>query len=375
MRDIPAAPGTRVQLVEHRRRGGACSRRMRRIGPACSTCAQSSGLLCSAAALLVFTAVLCLIRYFDRSNAIPVRIYPAARASGIDIPDGTTRKKARPSSRRATMPMGGDISNSTTLDRVLKTRASDSGEIIAALTDATRLKFAVNLLLNMEELDLHHHLVLTSSQVTCDALWRRTHRLSQLSVGCAYSSFLRRSDGHGGGDDGGGGDGSGGSAGGSNRLAGYSGTISTSTRQRRIEMGLDAYGFTDDHVYHLWCFDGTFSQGPWELGTAACSWTPTCLSAPTRTRSCMMCSPSMRSSAASETIRSAGLWPSQTPTSASCTPEALSGGGHTGWSPRWRAGSSCCSVASCWAGHGDVGSRSECCGIRRSSRTSWRPRR
>ena len=148
--------------------------------------------------------------------------------------------------------MGGDISNSTTLDRVLKTRASDSGEIIAALTDATRLKFAVNLLLNMEELDLHHHLVLTSSQVTCDALWRRTHRLSQLSVGCAYSSFLRRSDGHGGGDDGGGGDGSGGSAGGSNRLAGYSGTISTSTRQRRIEMGLDAYGFTDDHVYHLW---------------------------------------------------------------------------------------------------------------------------
>lgn len=113
------------------------------------------------------------------------------------------------------MPAAGDLAAPDALAQALKVRASASGEIIFMLTDEHHLRLAINLLLNLEELRLHHHLVIASSADVCDAIWARAQKIG-LSLGCGHSSFLHRG------------------------------------QSARIDAGLHAYGIQDGHVYHLW---------------------------------------------------------------------------------------------------------------------------
>ena len=83
------------------------------------------------------------------------------------------------------------------------------------LTDEHHMRLSLNLLLNLEEHKLRHHLVITSSAAVCAALWARAEPIG-LSLGCGHSSFLHR------------------------------GTDAA------IEAGIAAYSFADTHVYHLW---------------------------------------------------------------------------------------------------------------------------
>ena len=99
------------------------------------------------------------------------------------------------------------------LARALANRAIDQ-EIIFMLTDQRHERLALNLLLNLAELGLHHHLTIASSSDVCTSLWRRSQGLD-LSLACGHSTFLRRGQ-------------------------------SAST-----DAGLAAYGIGDAHVYHL----------------------------------------------------------------------------------------------------------------------------
>lgn len=113
------------------------------------------------------------------------------------------------------MPDGGNVSDPERRAHAFATRASDDGELIFLLTDERRLRLALNLLLNLEEFELYHHVVVASTSAVCSELWARARRIG-LSLGCVTSSFLRRG------------------------------------MSARTDAGLDAYGFADDHVYHLW---------------------------------------------------------------------------------------------------------------------------
>lgn len=127
---------------------------------------------------------------------------------------GEESRKA-PANRPAALRDGGDLAAPGALARVLQLRASADGEIIFMLTDQHHERLALNLLLNLGELGLHHHLTIASSSEVCDSLWRRSRGLG-LSLGCGRSTFLRRG-------------------------------VSAAW-----DAGLDAYGLDDDHVYHLW---------------------------------------------------------------------------------------------------------------------------
>jgi hypothetical protein len=119
--------------------------------------------------------------------------------------------------RRRHLPAAGDLSNSSSLAAALAVRASDEGEFIFMLTDAHHMRLALNLLLNLDELGLHHHMVIASSAKVCDALLARArHTAVGGSLGCGYSSFLH---------------------------PGWS---------PRIDAGLEAYGIDDSHPYLLW---------------------------------------------------------------------------------------------------------------------------
>lgn len=113
------------------------------------------------------------------------------------------------------LPDAGDLADAETLTRVLARRASATREIIFMLTDEHHVRLALNLLLNLEELHLRHHLVVANSRKACKLLWARA-RVLGLSIGCGTSSFLRRG-------------------------------VSA-----RHDAGLNAYGIEDGHVYHLW---------------------------------------------------------------------------------------------------------------------------
>ena len=73
----------------------------------------------------------------------------------------------------------------------------------------------LNLLLNLDELQLYHHLVIAQSSEACAATWARAKPIG-VSLGCGHSSFLRRGS------------------------------------SARVDAGLEAYGIEDGHVYHLW---------------------------------------------------------------------------------------------------------------------------
>ena len=113
------------------------------------------------------------------------------------------------------LPNAGDLAQPNALSRVLEKRATSDGEIIFMLTDEHHIRLALNLLLNLDGLGLHHHLVVASSAEVCKSLWRRARRVN-VSLGCGYSSFLQR------------------------------GTSPS------LDAGLAAYGIEDAHVYHLW---------------------------------------------------------------------------------------------------------------------------
>ena len=118
--------------------------------------------------------------------------------------------------RRTSLPNAGDLAAPGMLASALKARASPDGEIIFMLTDESHVRLALNLILNLEELRLSHHLVVASTAAACDALWARARQL-KLSTGCGTSSFLQRGS-------------------------------STAAH----DAGLRAYGIGDSHVYHLW---------------------------------------------------------------------------------------------------------------------------
>ena len=118
--------------------------------------------------------------------------------------------------RRTSLPNAGDLAAPGMLASALKARASPDGEIIFMLTDESHVRLALNLILNLEELRLSHHLVVASTATACDALWARARQL-KLSIGCGTSSFLQRGS-------------------------------STAAH----DAGLRAYGIGDSHVYHLW---------------------------------------------------------------------------------------------------------------------------
>ena len=101
------------------------------------------------------------------------------------------------------------------LARVLEERAAADGEVIFMLTDGHHVRLALNLLLNLEEHRLRHHLVIASSPDACESLWWRSRGLG-LSVGCGYSSFLGRG------------------------------------RSAAMDAGLDAYALADDHIELRW---------------------------------------------------------------------------------------------------------------------------
>ena len=108
----------------------------------------------------------------------------------------------------------GDLAAPGVLARVLALRAVDR-EIIFMLSDAHHVRMALNLILNLDALGLHHHVVIASSADVCSSLWRRSRGLG-LSLACGTSSFLQRG------------------------------------QSAAIDGGLAAYGIGDDHVYHLW---------------------------------------------------------------------------------------------------------------------------
>ena len=123
--------------------------------------------------------------------------------------------RRKPNKSIRPLPSAGDLFATGALAAALSQRASATREIIFMLTDEHHERLALNLLLNLEELKLHHHLVIAKSAEVCAALWARAERLG-LSLGCGWSSFLHR------------------------------GTSSA------LDAGLDAYAIEDSHVYHLW---------------------------------------------------------------------------------------------------------------------------
>ena len=105
----------------------------------------------------------------------------------------------------------GDLEAPGAFDRALQARSA-GGEVILTVTDWRHQRWAHNLLLNLEQLDLHHHLVLAAEPLVCHALVMRMAG----AVGCGHSSWLR---------------------GGANAT---------------IDAGLYAYHIQEGHVYHIW---------------------------------------------------------------------------------------------------------------------------
>jgi hypothetical protein len=125
------------------------------------------------------------------------------------------QKRSSTSARIAPLPDAGDLAASGALARALVRRASASREIIFMLSDKHHMRLALNLLLNLDELSLHHHLTIASTRAVCTAMWARAEPIG-LSLGCGHSTYLHRGS------------------------------------SDAVDAGLDAYNIGDDHVYHLW---------------------------------------------------------------------------------------------------------------------------
>ena len=132
------------------------------------------------------------------------------------VQGGMTQKVAHHQWRPCSLRDAGNLADAKMLARALHCRASLTGEIIFMLADERSSRSALNLLLNLDQLQLRHHLVIASSPAACTVLWRRARWIGNLSLGCGHSTFLQR---------------------GSNAA---------------IDAGLAAYGIEDEHVYHLW---------------------------------------------------------------------------------------------------------------------------
>ena len=58
------------------------------------------------------------------------------------------------------------------------------------LSDQHTVRFALNLLLNLEELGLFHHMVIASSADVCSELQARAEQTTTgTTIGCGYSTF------------------------------------------------------------------------------------------------------------------------------------------------------------------------------------------
>ena len=141
------------------------------------------------------------------------RLHPQPRRRRRATPAATS-SEAAPHFIRP-LPDAGDLAVPGALARALAVRATQSREIIFMLTDDHHVRLALNLLLNLDELKLHHHLIIASRPEVCAATWARAQQIG-LSLGCGHSSFLHRGS------------------------------------SARIDAGLDAYNIEDTHVYHLW---------------------------------------------------------------------------------------------------------------------------
>ena len=82
--------------------------------------------------------------------------------------------------------LAGDLEHPGRLALALQARSTAAKEIIFTVTDERHDRWAHNLLLNLEELGLKHHLVIGSSSRACAKLHARLGPL----LGCGFSSFL-----------------------------------------------------------------------------------------------------------------------------------------------------------------------------------------
>ena len=77
--------------------------------------------------------------------------------------------RRKPNKSIRPLPSAGDLFATGALAAALSQRASATREIIFMLTDEHHERLALNLLLNLEELKLHHHLVIAKSAEVCAA--------------------------------------------------------------------------------------------------------------------------------------------------------------------------------------------------------------
>ncbi|KAL1508393.1 hypothetical protein AB1Y20_004503 [Prymnesium parvum] len=128
------------------------------------------------------------------------------------------------------MSVFGDLEAPRVFEQALRQRAAGT-EVILAVTDWKHQRWAHNLLLNLDALQLHHHIVIAAEEEVCHSLSLRMHG----ELGCGYSSWLRRG-------------------------------VNTT-----INQGLDAYGIHEGHVYHIWWQRWRYMARAVELGYSALS--------------------------------------------------------------------------------------------------------
>ena len=87
------------------------------------------------------------------------------------------------------MQLFGDLESHGALPRTLEARARHGREVVLLITDHRQHRWAANLLLNLEELSIRHHLVLADAPTTCDALDSLVGHA--VAVGCAHFSATR----------------------------------------------------------------------------------------------------------------------------------------------------------------------------------------
>ena len=111
-------------------------------------------------------------------------------------------------------------------------RRSYDRQIILMLSDQRYLHWAFNALLNLEELGLHHHLLIGSSASVCSDYMLG---LPHVARGCGTSSFLRRS------------------------------------ASNEVNRSLDRWKIHDEHPYHLWWQRWRYIERAVALGYAVLS--------------------------------------------------------------------------------------------------------
>lgn len=128
------------------------------------------------------------------------------------------------------MSFYGDFNFPGVFKQALEDRSAGR-DILLIVTDWKHQRWAHNLILNLDALNLRHHLVLAAHADVCSALAYRM----QGAIGCGFSSWLR---------------------------SGYNATI---------DRGLAAYKINEGHVYHLWWQRWNYMADAVRLGYRALS--------------------------------------------------------------------------------------------------------